>query len=340
VFPNTPASRAGVKRGDLFTKINGTTLTVSNYVDLLFGANSSTLNIGFVNYVNKEYVDVKTTQIITAEIIENPIMLDSVYTINGKKIGYFAYKNFIPDPGDSSLVYDNKMNAIFGKFKSEGINELVLDLRLNTGGSVSSAIKLASLIVHGATQNDILLHSKYNTLLTNELRSYKGESAFYEKFNSAANNVGSTISRLVVLTGKHTASASELIINGLRPYMQVITVGDTTYGKNVGSITITDDSKKITWGLQPIIVKLFNKNNESDYTHGFVPTIYDADNKLVLYQFGDLREPLLREAITQVYGIPLDNVAPLKAKQKSSLGREVGNSLAHHPGAYSTIMNR
>lgn len=343
VFPNTPASRAGLKRGDLFTKVNNQTLTLSNYYDLLFGANSSTQNIGFVTYSKDNgFVNSKTVSIVTEEITEDPIMIDSVYNLGGKKIGYFAYKNFIPDPGDKSLVYDKKIDNIFAKFKSQAISELVLDLRLNTGGAVTSAVKLASLIVKNATSNDVLLRQKYNNLLTNEIRNEEGDKAFYTNFSTQANNVGSTISKLVVLTGKHTASASELIINGLRPYMQVVLVGDTTYGKNVGSITITDDTKKISWGIQPIIVKIYNAKNESDYTNGFIPTIPQKDNSLILYPFGDLREPLLRTAITKVYGIELPAI-PTTSTTKALKGRalnEIANSVSYRLGAYTTSMDR
>ena len=339
VFPNTPASRAGIKRGDIFTMVNDQVITISNYEELLFGDNSSTQKIGFVTISENGFNYSKTVTIVTEEITENPIMLDSVYTLGSKKIGYFAYKNFIPDPGNKTLVYDNKMIEIFGKFKSAGINELVLDLRLNTGGAITSAVKLASLIVKGATSNDILLREKYNTLLTNEIRSSEGDAAFYTKFSNQANNVGSLISKLVVLTSNHTASASELIINGLRPYMDVVLIGDITYGKNVGSITITDSKKKITWGLQPIIVKLFNKNNESDYTKGFVPNYVDIDNHLDLFPFGDLREPLLRIAITKVYGIALDDIVPLKAKGQG-FGNEVATSVSFKRNAYTTSMDK
>ena len=85
---------------------------------------------------------------------------------------------------------------------------------------------------------------------------------------------------MFVLTTDHTASASELIINGLRPYMTVTTIGTTTYGKNVGSITITDDSGKIKWGLQPIVFKSFNTLGQSDYSTGFTPST-EVKNPLV-----------------------------------------------------------
>jgi carboxyl-terminal processing protease len=110
--------------------------------------------------------------------------------------------------------------------------------------------------------------------------------------------------RVYILTGSRTASASELIINGLKPFMDVYLVGDTTIGKNVASISIYDDQDpENKWGMQPIVAKLFNSQGQSDYSHGFIPQIIDHDNSLYLYPLGDAREALLSKAIEQITGI-------------------------------------
>ncbi|MEJ0031335.1 MAG: hypothetical protein WDO15_13590 [Bacteroidota bacterium] len=110
--------------------------------------------------------------------------------------------------------------------------------------------------------------------------------------------------RVYILTGSRTASASELIINGLKPFMDVYLVGGTTIGKNVGSITIYDENDPDNkWGMQPIVVKLFNSQGQSDYSNGFTPQIPDDDNSLYLYPLGDPRETLLNKTITQITGI-------------------------------------
>ena len=128
----------------------------------------------------------------------------------------------------------------------------------------------------------------------------------FSRLKSKAQNIGDQLSgKLYILTGSRTASASELIINGLNPYMDVFLIGDVTYGKNVGSISLYDDEDpRNTWGMQPIVVKVYNSDNQSDYSQGFSPDIENKDNKLFIYPLGDTREELLSKALEQITGIP------------------------------------
>lgn len=334
VTKDGPAYRAGLKRGDLFTKVNGTTLTIDNYSALLFGE-SSVMKLGIVD---EYFTHQRDISVVLEEFAENPIILDTVYTIDYKKIGYFVYKNFISDPGDGSDMYDNQVNDIFGRFKSSGINELILDFRFNTGGSELSAIKLASLIVKNATSNDIFAFHDYNYGFSEFLKTDTLQDYFTLRFNDAPNNVSQKLSRLIVLTSGMTASASELIINGLRPYMDVVLVGEKTFGKNVGSFTISDPEGKIEWGLQPIVVKIFNKEMESDYTYGFTPDYLVKDKDKYIYPLGDLREKLLRSALEDVCGLYLQNLAPLK-KSTICPDLEVANSISRNMEAFTININ-
>jgi hypothetical protein len=94
------------------------------------------------------------------------------------------------------------------------------------------------------------------------------------------------------------------VINALKPYMEVFVIGDTTYGKNVGSISLYEENdSKNTWGMQPIVLKVYNSLNQSDYASGFVPNIYNADNSTLLYPLGDTRETLLSLAMEQITGL-------------------------------------
>ena len=116
--------------------------------------------------------------------------------------------------------------------------------------------------------------------------------------------MGSQISgKVYVLTSGRTASASELLINGLKPYMEVFIIGDTTVGKNVGSISLYEpDDPKNTWGMQPIITKSYNSLNQSNYSDGFVPDVFNKDNALELFPLGDAQETLLSIAIAEITG--------------------------------------
>ena len=151
------------------------------------------------------------------------------------------------------------------------------------------------------------------------------------------NNIGSNLTRLFVLTSSGTASASELIINGLRPYLPVITVGDTTYGKNVGSITITDTKNTTnTWGMQPIVVKVTNSVGFSDYSAGFAPdpANYDRDNYFILKPLGDINEPLLSKALNVITNGGKKSVQSRPDLTRTEIKRA---NLQLHP--YKTTMN-
>lgn len=303
-LPGSPAANMGIKRGDIFYKVNGQQLTLDNYSQVLAAATSS-ITYGFAKLQEGKLVNTTDTKTVTPVVLqENPILMDTVYTIAGKTIGYFVYNQFVPGPnGSSAATYDQQLESIFGKFKAKGVNELVIDFRYNPGGYVSSATNLASLIARGADASKVFARKEWNNTMTPVLEKEYGKNFFYDYFKLKANNIGGNLSQVYVLTTKRTASASELVINGLRPYMTVTTIGNTTTGKNVGSVTISDDKKKIKWGMQPIVSKSFNSLGQSDYTAGFTPAV-KVDELLTQEwkPFGDISESLLNEAIYQITG--------------------------------------
>ncbi|KAB7732308.1 peptidase S41 [Rudanella paleaurantiibacter] len=296
---NSPAARAGVKRGDIFSGINGQALTISNYQTLLY-TDAASQAFTFVTITgNTTTANPQTRMLDRVQLAADPVHKDSILTIGTRKIGYLVYNQFVTGPnGPSDATYDNKVDNVFAKFKAQGVNELVLDLRYNPGGYTSSARNLASLIGKGINTNEVFYRQEYNAELTRAFGSTQ------VRFLNKPQNIGANLTRVFVLTSDRTASASELIINGLKPFMTVQVVGDTTYGKNVASITIEDQRKprRINWGMQPIIAKSYNKLGQSDYTAGFVPDQV-AFEPLVLAQFGDINnDPLLRAAIARITG--------------------------------------
>lgn len=324
VLPNSPAAKAGLKRGDVISKVNGQLLTRTNYADLLFG-DTSTYAFGLASVSNGTLVDTDVTRTVTATVFqENPVFLDSVYTVGTKKVGYLVYNQFVPGAnGSQANEYDAQLDAIFSNFKAQGVNELVLDLRYNPGGYTSSSANLASLIGKGVNSSKLYFREEWNATITPELRREYGDDFFVQNFATKAQNIGGNLNRLFVLTTDHTASASELIINGLRPYMTVTTIGTTTYGKNVGSITITDETGKIKWGMQPIVFKSFNNLGQSDYATGFKPTI-EVEEPLNLLPLGDTREAMLAAALAQITGTSSGaRAAAANANPLSSLGSSI-----------------
>jgi carboxyl-terminal processing protease len=306
VFPNTPAAQAGVKRGDIIAKltIDGQVLTGTNYSSILSSGSEAIFTIGTYDATNGFVATTTTKTSKTLVFQEDPIFMDSVYVRSNKKIGYIVYNQFVTEPnGAKNGLYDKKMDGIFAKFKAAGVNELVLDLRYNPGGYLSSALNLASLIGKNTSSNKLMYRTEYNKTVSPDLIKQYGDKFFTTNFLDKTENLGGNLSRVIILTSKRSASASEMIINALKPYMSVFLIGDVTVGKNVGSITIKDDKGAIKWGMQPIVLKTFNSANQSEFTAGFKPDVSVIESLAQpMVAFGDLKDPLLNEAFFQILG--------------------------------------
>ncbi|WP_138480204.1 S41 family peptidase [Dyadobacter bucti] len=299
--PDSPAAKAGFVRGDIFNKVNDQQLTSSNYSALLKPEGTLTFGLAKIKDGVLEESDVKRS-VAPVVFQADPVFFDTVYTYGANKIGYVVYHQFIPGPnsGPNNKLYDQKLDNIFASFKTSNVTSLIVDLRYNPGGYVSSATNLASLIVKGSA-NDIFYYKEYNPGVTEASKKKYGESFFYDKFVTKSQNIGPNLKNLVLLVSSRSASASELLINGLKPYMDVTLVGGKTVGKNVGSITLSNTEGGIKWGLQPIVSKSLNKDHKSDYSTGFIPDVESYEGN-VLYKYGSPADPLLGEALFKIVG--------------------------------------
>jgi C-terminal processing protease CtpA/Prc len=332
VLKGSPADLAGIKRGDFFLTVDGTQLTVSNYQELLFTKTSYTLGMADIenNYISENGKEYAMTAV---ELQENPILLDTVYNIDGISVGYLVYNGFT-SAYDKTLgnSYDILLNNTIADFKSQGINKLILDLRYNGGGSVLTSMYLASMI-YGTNTNQVFAEYNYNNLVQDYYMNEYGEDYFNFYFTDviydekwdiedANGNILQTVStpetpitslnldELYVITSSNTASASELLINGLAPYITVKQIGTNTTGKNVGSITIRDYideegnvNPNHDWAMQPIILKIANSAGYSEYVQGLPADIEAEEDFLELLPFGDTDETLLKVALDDIRGI-------------------------------------
>jgi len=293
VNPNTPAEDAGLKRGDMFFEINDTQLTVDNYQELI-GLDSFTLTLGELND------DLTITPLspkisLNAEVLTiDPILLDTVLEHAGEKIGYLVYNSFVSD-------YDDELEEVFGRFKNAAVDGLVLDLRYNSGGAVNTAILMASMIAPEADTGKVLLNNSFNENLTDYFKEKypDDESIFIDRMISTPNNLD--LPKYVALTSFKTASASEMVIYTLMPYMDVIQIGEQTHGKYYGSITMSDPQKKHNWAIQPIVMRAENANNSIDYSQGLIPDVELRER--YEYQLGDKREKFLAQALYELTGV-------------------------------------
>ncbi len=323
-FKGSDAETKGINRGRFITQIDGQNITSQNYRDLFGGVGSKRLSMADLvfnpernSYLLTDAGDI-TIQ-MHENFAENPVYFDNLYTIGSKKIGYLVYNFFGRDRGNNSTEYDRLLMDRLRGMQSQGVNEMVLDLRYNSGGAVSSAISLASALVKNRSTSNTLVTSQYNSIVHNSLSREYGEDYNIDYFTDRVQNTtiavpSLNLPRLYVLTSGWTASASELVINGLKPYMEVVLIGETTYGKNVGSISIyEEDDPKNKWGMQPIVVKYFNSDGKSDFTNGFTPD-YEINEfeYLPLQEFGSLDDPLLDIAISLITGKTLSARSTMK----------------------------
>lgn len=317
IVPNSNASLADIERGEVFMGVDGQDLNGGNYVDLLFGDNAS-YTLKMADLAGGVLTANGKTVFLTKEegLEENPVFLVKSFDINGQKIGYLMYNGFTNE-------YDENLNDAFGTLAADGVTDLVLDLRYNSGGSVNSS-RLLSSMIYGRRTNDIYLVQRWNDKIQ-EAFTREDPTALNSYFADATGE-GTTINtltlnRVYILTTRSTASASELVINGLNPYIEVIQIGTTTTGKNEFSLTMVDDPDRPgapfiysptresfinpdnLWAIQPLVGRNENSVGFSDYTSGFVPDIElreDLENMGVL---GDANEPLLARAIQEITGV-------------------------------------
>lgn len=228
------------------------------------------------------------------------VYIDSIFTEGSKKIGYMCY-----------LQFDDVKDLVppLKKFYDAKIDDLVLDLRYNPGGYVSTCKYLSNSLVNEKGYNEVFQQCTYNDVLTKEMERETGSGITINRFTTPDNGkdvlgspmYGLNLKRIYVLTSKNSASASEAAIISMRPFMDVILIGEQTYGKGVGSWTIRDNKYK--YQLQPITMRYHNALMETTPDDGiavdyYVPDGYSTSKK----ELGDKSEPILAKAFELIIG--------------------------------------
>ena len=224
------------------------------------------------------------------------VYMDSIYSEGDNRIGYICYLKFEDK---------NELEPILKKFWENNIDELILDLRYNPGGYVNTCKYLANSIVSENGYGKVFQYCTYNDILSEEMLKLTGNEKSVSMYSTPNNGVGLlgsslyglNLKRLFVITSKYSASASEATIICLKPFMDVIIIGEQTYGKGVGSWTIRDNRFK--YQIQPITMRYHNANMETTPDDGipvdyFMEDGYSTSKK----ELGDVNEPLLNKAIS------------------------------------------
>ena len=296
VHPGSVADQNNIKRGDIFFEINNTSLNLDNYSSFL---SMDSYSVNFADYFNNNTPEIIDDTIVSNNITvdlykvsleKNPIFHSDIIENSDGKSGYLLYNQF-------TSTFDDELTEVFANFKSNNIDNLILDLRYNSGGSINSAILISSLIT-GQFTNEIFSTEQWN----NEIQSYwlnNDPEYLINRFIGNSNSLN--LNKVIIITSRSSASASELVINCLKPYIDVIQVGTTTYGKYQASVTLYDSTDfslngvnpSHNYALQPLVLKTLNSLGETDYYNGLNPDILAEEDSSNLGIIGDIDEPVL-----------------------------------------------
>ncbi len=308
ILPDSDADGKNIKRGDVFTEVDGEELTLANYRSLLFSDNTTyTLAISEIigNTITPTGNSVELTKTNYTEPSVNKI---SIIEEVGRKIGYIHYTQFSSQ--------ESELNAAFLQLKNSGVTDLIVDLRYNGGGFDAVETAMATMITgqfKGQVYGKTIWNSKYQEFFEAEdpgslqtLFDDKTSGSFSDETINSLN-----LSSVHIIGLSRTASASESLINGLQPYIDVTLVGEVTFGKYTGSITIYDSeaifssegaNPNHTYAIQPIIYRFSNRDGGSPQG-GLQPDILISEDLGNMGVIGNSNEPLLRAAINDIIGI-------------------------------------
>ena len=298
VLPNSPAQKAGIERGDWISAINEERITTDNYQQLIQGGIISLTRSQIINTENglgwqvKDVINVDAS--ISMEV--NPFLVNKILEVDGQKIAYLVYNEFATGPNNEGTesVYDEQMKQIFAQFKTQSPDAFILDLRYNNGGFLQCAQALGSLLAPSTAMGKDFFSMTYNSQANPQIIRYP--------FDTQYADANLNLNKIYILTGKYTASASEVIINGLIPYMgaeNVILVGTKTEGKNVAMKSFKNEIHGLI--LHPVIAYISNANNEGDYSEGFQPTYQLDENSInTWYPLGSPEEYLLKNTLSLI----------------------------------------
>ncbi len=291
IFKSSDFTNQGVKRSWQMLKINGK--DIQPFTNISTYLNGST--VGTVDHFEFWKPDQTTTEVSsTRKVIKmNTVILADTLHVSGQVVGHLVFKGFI---GPSNAELD----SAFTFFNSVGVQQLILDLRYNGGGRMDVTGKLVSMIAGPATAGKVFVMYRHN----NKRGDYDNELNFEAEANAL------NLNQLIVIASRGTASASEVIINGLKPYINVVVIGDNTYGKPVGMHTWTYDD----YAFVPISFALLNASNVGDYYDGLPADSYIEDG--LAWDFTDRNEYRLKESIYYLEtGSFTGSAAPLKSLQ-------------------------
>lgn len=272
VIPGSPAEAAGIKRGYNFNAVQVGSRVYNmpmSIADLKSAMSNKTVKL------HTFYPEENEIEVTKGAFYNVPVLFDSVYDTSGGKTAYLVYNRFSSGASD---MFNDELKSVFAKFKEKGARNLILDLRYNGGGELNVALLLGSMIARAGDLGKPFVYLERNTHNGMGYNNYD-----VRKFHTSASlgpQYNLDVDKLYIITLNYTASASELILHCLKPYFgsSLLQVGEQTFGKNVGSIRITNS--RYEWQISPITMRVYDKEGVSGYERGIVPgegSVMDGD---------------------------------------------------------------
>ena len=291
VFAESPAGKDGWQRGWEITQINGKPIadykTSTGGYDFKLGGPDPGISNTFTFKLPDGTTTTRTN--VKAEYQSNSVLDQRVIQVDTKKVGYWAYQSFKATAG-LSPTRSAEVQTSMEYFQNQGIQELIIDLRYNGGGSVAVAEQICNYLIQSANTGRLMY--------TNQLNAMKSAQNTSRNFTKIGNI---NLSRVIFITSRGSASASELIINALDPYMEVVLIGDNTYGKPVGSFPLSSYNRILQTNnveVVPITFAIANSAGKAEYFDGFPADFKVGDSPQI--SWGDVSDLRLAAAIQYI----------------------------------------
>jgi carboxyl-terminal processing protease len=300
VYENSDAYTQGIRKGNIVQRINGTEAKYFDNFEAFFDESPATWTFELLDN-NAEY---QVLTITKSTIVQNAVFATEKFAnIGGKRVGYLAYGDF--------LGYGKpELEEAFAYFKSIQVDELIVDLRYNTGGYISLAEQMAEMIAPSSVVNQTFVTFSHNDLVA----PYQDTTILF-----AEHELNLNLERIFFITTEFSASASELVINSLEPYMEVYLIGSNTHGKPVGMYGFSFQE----WTLYPVTVKLLNADGFGDFFDG-LPVDAVAEEGLDK-DWGDESDPNISQALYFIENGSFDKsiIAAEKSRSTDYLSRKL-----------------
>ena len=293
VDSDSPAEAAGLERGDWIIKRNNEYI-IKSRIDSLYKGSAITVTRGQYEVIQNEndedvitFKDKDMFKMSAARITSsNPILFSDIFSTGSKNVGYLAYNSFTPGRNANDETYDNMLRAISNEFSGK-IDEMILDLRYNTGGELKSAHLLGSILAPQAALENTMCHLEFSD------KQASRDTTFLFSKDVLGSGSNLNLNKLYVIVGSNTASTSEVLINSLKAYItDVILIGQTTKNIFAGTHAYTSDEYP-SYILHPVDCMISNAE-ESTPSTGYTPTYSINELSYVeTYPFGSTKELLL-----------------------------------------------